>query len=300
MTIKIWNIIRYFVIFIITRGGFIFYYLLEKCLPKWPPKNSIKFDCIKPFNLSGNTINQIDHFNYYAGLFDLRSISRIKTYFSSLTQLSDITFIGANSGTYTIYLKNLFEKFVCYEPHPETYRALLLNLENNQLLGRTELYLEAVDTRNVRGSALLYPVPNSLGSSSLLNFHPLATDPIEIKTVPARDLIRTKVFFIDAEGLDVEILTQLVKINVDSIFVFEVDNKKSQEDLNQFIYLHYPIGWQIYELVKCWRINTSLAKKICSLFFYHKFSIVEVNQAKMGPMLICMNKSNTGLIENFL
>jgi FkbM family methyltransferase len=71
------------------------------------------------------------------GEFDYADFSRLQTAISSgvVVLPDDAVFldVGANIGTHTIYAMNsgLFAKAVCFEPDPENFRFLSMNIEEN-------------------------------------------------------------------------------------------------------------------------------------------------------------------------
>ncbi len=49
-----------------------------------------------PLFIQGNTINQIEHFNFYEGLFESRSVTSLDKFFNCFPVFNKAVFIGVN------------------------------------------------------------------------------------------------------------------------------------------------------------------------------------------------------------
>jgi FkbM family methyltransferase len=110
--------------------------------------------------------------------------------------------MGANIGNHSLYLSNLFDKVMSFEPHPDTYSLLQINTRDTKGITCHNFGLADVEK-----SQLLYEQGGNMGASSLAPLND-SKDSIEIKLKTFDSLITEKVSLIkiDVEGHELEAL----------------------------------------------------------------------------------------------
>lgn len=149
--------------------------------------------------------------------------------------------IGANAGAFAVWASHRWpgSMVYSYEPHPETFKLLVKNTEELQVI-------RAQKGVGAPGVRILYEGKNNSGEASLYMPHHTGRhveiiDPLEL---PSADIIK-----IDTEGCEVEILVPLIEGGrTFSAVMFEYHRAKDRFILDQLLSKDYTlIGAEIYQ-----------------------------------------------------
>ena len=112
--------------------------------------------------------------------------------------------MGANIGNHSLYLSNLFDKVISFEPHPDTFKLLEINTRDSK--GITCLNFGLADVEKFQ---LLYEQGGNMGASSLAALSDQKSS-IEIRLRKfdslIKDIEQVSLIKIDVEGHELEAL----------------------------------------------------------------------------------------------
>ena len=111
--------------------------------------------------------------------------------------------IGANIGNHTVYFANELHagKVIAFEPVPQTFQILSVNVQINKLQDRVELRNAGLSNKNDRASIAVYN-PGNVGGTSLTQ----GKGQLALTTLDALNLQSIAFIKMDVEGMEVEAL----------------------------------------------------------------------------------------------
>jgi FkbM family methyltransferase len=156
--------------------------------------------------------------------------------------------MGANIGNHSLYLSNLFDKVMSFEPHPDSFALLKINTRATK--GITCLNFGVTD---IEKTQTLYDLSGNMGASSLTPLQDSRSSvKIQLRTFDsfAQEIERVSLMKIDVEGHELEALIGSENcINRDSPIVllertaFEASYDKSNESLKWLQSRGYVFYW---------------------------------------------------------
>lgn len=176
-------------------------YFLQKLLlyrAKKHYKDGFEQIAIYSFDLIGNAIN-------ISGTYEKSYLTAfhqfLDTYFPEVFNKNFID-VGANVGTHTLFMSNIFSKVYSFEPNIRTFKLLNLNCSDKKNI---EIYNYAVGKYS--GVQKLFINKINQGASSLINTnrHDIIEN-INIKNLDSFLLKNIGVLKIDAEGAELDVL----------------------------------------------------------------------------------------------
>ena len=180
--------------------------------------------------------------------------------------------MGANIGNHSLYLSNLFDKVLCFEPHPDTFS--LLEINTRDIKGVTCINFGLAE---VERSQTFYELGGNMGASSLTPLQDYRSSvEIKLKTFDsfAEEIEKVTLIKIDVEGHELEALKgskNCIKRDSPVILIertaFESSYEKSNGSLSWLESQGYTFYWleaesesrgtiqQIIWLIKRWTVG---------------------------------------------
>jgi len=199
---------------------------LEKCILF--PFNRLLHLKSKRFLLENTkqlVIFSFDHIGHTINLKGLYERENLEVFFYWIESLK-IDFsnsiaidIGANIGNHSIYFSNFFGSAISFEPHPRTYKVLLLNAELSKNINCKNIGLS-----DANREAPLEENPANMGNSFILEKNTRTAETANLRTLDSlEDFGDVKLIKIDTEGHEYKVIAgarKTIKNNM-PIIIFE-------------------------------------------------------------------------------
>jgi len=173
--------------------------------------------------------------------------------------------IGANIGNHSLYFSPYFQKIYCYEPSPDTYKLLEMNVKSSDNI---EVYNYGLGDEE--GVFFMKENRTNIGGSSVV--HEKSDETIQIQIVKLdnyiNELSNINFIKIDVEGFEEKVFRgglRFIQAH-QPIIVFEQDEMVFDEEETPSIVLLRKLGYQF-----CWqhkekRIKSTLLRKFVNFY----------------------------------
>lgn len=197
------------------------------------------------------TVFAFDHIAHNINLFGVYERAELETFFAWLIAQRPSTLtgtaldVGANIGNHGLYFTDYFDRVICFEPNPRTFKLLQLNSELAENMTCLNIGLSDSD-----GTATLHVDPSNMGGSSL--YGKGRPQEIQVRRLDSVEVGgKVSLVKIDVEGHELKALAgakQLIATHKPMI-LFEQHNEDFVNGKSAVIELLRAYGYQEFAIV---------------------------------------------------